>query len=369
VDRARVVGNDLTGLTKRKPEGEELGGHRPRGSGVFVQPGLSPAPIDIEVLDNRLDRFGYGIGITRPLGAATLARNLITRMSVGGIAMSQDATAVQLAIHDNQLREIAAAEDDTEGDLAAIRVVGVVDLGLARNSLLGFATKAIKATAREAIVVVAGADSRVSDNHLADIGPPREYSGGATGIRFVGWLQTAGVHQNSIARTSDASLEPEFSGWSGIDVLGVDGDPEQPDMWAAAGDAAVFVLKSRAVLLTATHAHQFHHTRGQGDVAITGNEIVAGATHERPLNVGLVRGCRLVGNRLQSIPRAVSLVWCRRAIVCNNDIRSEETEALNIRLDDQKEAAVVANVTTGEILLNGNSLPSPYHDLNPRVFD
>jgi hypothetical protein len=81
-----------------------------------------------------------------------------------------------------------------------------------------------------------------------------------------------------------------------------------------------------------------------------------------------VRGFTFSDNRVHALRGrgAPSQVRCRRAVVQGNDLRGlGDAPVLDVRMLGKGEAAVLGNVRSGEILLNGNALPAPWAPLNP----
>ena len=63
---------------------------------------------------------------------------------------------------------------------------------------------------------------------------------------------------------------------------------------------------------------------------------------------------------------APSRVRCRRAVVSGNDLRGlGDATVLEIELLGKGQAAILGNVRSGDIRLNGGALPPPWDALNP----
>lgn len=360
-----VVGVDAARIADNHVDGAE-------GDGIVLERGLDPGGIDhCQVLANRVRGLrGHGIAIRTGVNSGMIKHNVLADLGGGGVVMEGDGSAVLLVVENNQLMDVA--QDDVEdAQTAAMRFVGVEELNVTGNAVQRFARKTRRAVSRSGILVVAGGSARIDGNRLIGVGPPASFLGRTTGIELVGPFDSASLADNIIRRRGDDHDKLVRATWIGVLVRG--GRAVRPEILAEEealvelGDVALLSLGDDAVLFTSTKAFVIARP-SFGDVAARGNEVVGERSAAPPLLVSMARAFLLADNRLRGDgPRAgASLAVCERAIVSGNDFRAEDqADVLEVRLVGKGEAAILGNLRTGPILLNGAALGGPWAPLNP----
>jgi len=252
-----------------------------------------------------------------------------------------------------------------------MRFVAVDELDVSGNAVHRFAARTRQAVSRSAILAVGAGSARIDGNRLVGIGPAEGFLGRTAGIELVMPFQSASLAGNTVRRRGNDRDKLARATWIGILVRG--GRAVRPETlpdersFVALGDVAVLELDPVLVVFTSTKA--FVIARAPfGDVAARGNEVVAESSAAPPLLVSAAQVCLLAENRLRGDePRTgASVAHCQRAIVSGNDLRAfDDEDVLEIQLGGKDEAAILGNLRTGEILLNGAPLGDPWAPLNP----
>jgi len=357
VDAARVAENDV--------DGDE-------GDGIVLVPGLDPGGIDhCQVLGNRVRGMdGHAIAIRTRVNSGMIKHNVLATTGGGGVVMEGDGSAVLLVVENNQLTDVGQ-RDVEDGQVTAMRFVAVDELDVSGNAVHRFAARTRQAVSRSAILAVGAGSARIDGNRLVGIGPAEGFLGRTAGIELVMPFQSASLAGNTVRRRGNDRDKLARATWIGILVRG--GRAVRPETlpdersFVALGDVAVLELDPVLVVFTSTKA--FVIARAPfGDVAARGNEVVAESSAAPPLLVSAAQVCLLAENRLRGDePRTgASVAHCQRAIVSGNDLRAfDDEDVLEIQLGGKDEAAILGNLRTGEILLNGAPLGDPWAPLNP----
>ena len=355
VDALRIADNDIRG-------GD--------GDGIALVHGLDPGGLDhCQVLANRVTGFdGAGIAVRTHVNSAMIKHNVLAAIGGTGVDLGDDGSASVLVVENNQLLDVARAEvaqQERTPYVAAMRFVAVAELDVAGNVIDGAASRARLAAAGGGILAVAAAASRIEGNRLVGIGPPDRFVGRMSGIEVVLPFDAVTVAGNTVRRPGRGVTDLAPAEWLGL-VAG-DGRREGDDRPAVVIGDLILAKAGRGIaLLTATTAHLFAAFRA-GDVAAHGNEIAAVQTAHRPVLVEAAQLCELSQNRIAAADRTAgpSLIRAARAIVSANDLRGPgDNVVLEIEVQE-KTAAVLGNLHTGPIRINGAALGNPWEPLNP----
>ncbi|MCL4798489.1 MAG: hypothetical protein KJ025_02820 [Burkholderiales bacterium] len=358
VDAARIGENDV----RRAGNGA--------GDGIALVRGLDPGGIDYcQILGNRVHGVpGHGIAIRTRIVSGMIKHNVIAETGGAGIAMEADGEAGQLVVENNQLLDVARAANVAGAHPAALRFVGVRELDVAANAVHGFARDAQQAASRAGLSVVATAAARVGANRLTGIAPPAGFVGQSAAIEVLPPFRSAALVDNTLRRRGPDTDKLASGAWIGVHVrAAAQGASGSGAGLIALGDLAVALAVDRAFVFTATNAFAVP-VAAPGEVSVRGNEVIAEATDAAPVLVAAAQGCQLNDNRI-SAPAgrgAPSLLRCARAIVGNNDLRGAgDLDVLRVELSGKTVPAILGNLRTGRILVNGAPLGDPWAALNP----
>jgi hypothetical protein len=271
-------------------------------------------------------------------------------------------------VENNQFLELGQTTNKEGMHASALRFVLAEELHVAGNAVRRFSSAGRQAASRAAILAVGPGSAHIDSNRLAGIAPPEGFLGHSSGIELVSPFRSASIAANAVLRRGDEQDKLAGGTWTGVIVraAGVDIGGAKT-AFAVLGDLAVAYLDQQVVLFTATTARAVA-LRARADVALRANEIVAEASDAPPVLVSEAALCELAENRIRS-PRGrgrASQVRCSRAIVSGNDFRGlGDLEVLEVDLVGKGQAAVLGNLRTGGILVNGNALADPWAPLNP----
>jgi hypothetical protein len=354
VDAARIADNDVQG----------------GGDGIALDPGLDAGGIDhCQVLANRIRGVkGHGIAIRTRVNSGMIKHNVIAETGGGGIVMQGEGSAGRLVVENNQLLDIGQSTNKEGLHASALRFVAVEDLHVAGNAVRRFSSTGRQAASRSAILAVAPGSACIDANRLAGIAPAEGFLGRSSGIEVVRPLRSADVAGNAVARRGGEEEKLAGGTWTGVRVGGPELDGEgRRRPFLALGDLAVADLEGEAVVFTATNALAFA-ARARSDVALRANAVVAEASDAPPVLVSGAALCQLAENRIRS-PESrgdASVIRCARAIVSGNDLRGiSDASVLEIDLLLENQPAVLGNLRSGDILVDGNPLGAPWAELNP----
>ena len=360
-----VAGVDALRIADNHVEGGD-------GDGIALEPGLDAAGIDdCQVLANRIREMrGHGIAIRTRIETGMIKHNIVAGTGGGGIVMEGAGSAGRLVVENNQLGEIARRANKEDVHVSALRFFAVAELDVAGNTVDRFALEARQAASRSAILAVASTSARIEGNRLTGIAPAQGFLGLTSGIELVTPLRSAAVAGNTVRRRADDDDKLANGEWVGVLVRGPGaGSPRRGGRFLALGDVAVANLDDRVVVFGSLDVLLFAKPP-PGDVSIRGNEVVSEASDAPPLVVAVAALGQLADNRIRSRnPEGrgrASQLRCIRAIASGNDLRGVgDSDVLEIELPDkEKDAAILGNVGTGRILLNGNPLGNPWAPLN-----
>lgn len=358
LDAVRITENDVRSA-----------GHR-HGDGIVLVRGLDPGGLDYcQILGNRIHGVeGHGVAIRTRVLSGMIKHNVIADTGGAGLIIEGDGEAGQLLVENNLLLDIARAGNVPDAHPVAMRFVGVRELDVAANAVHGLARDAQQAGSRAGISVVATAAVRVCANRLTGIAPPAGFVGQSAAIEVLPPFRSATLVDNALRRRGPDADKLHNGTWMGVHVHAVKRAPGGAGSGLIAlGDLAIAVAADKAFVFTATNAFVVLAT-ASGDVSVRGNEVVAEATDAAPVLVAAAQGCQLSENRISapSGKGAPSLLRCARAIVGNNDLRGNgDLDVLHVDVTGKTTPAILGNVRTGGIRVNGVPLADPWATLNP----
>jgi hypothetical protein len=357
-DGVRIADNEISGASAAA---------RVPADAIVLEPGLDPGAIDRAMIDgNRIHDFGgAGIAIRHTLGQAMIKSNRLEELGGAAIAMEADASADYLCIENNHFLGIGNSFNSADAPYIGVLLLGAARADVVGNLFGNVALQAIQPPLRAALAMQASSEVRVAANRFFGIGPQR-FTGRTIAIVAAANFSQLAVDDNSAARIGDGGEPPALAAWQAI-VVGSRpaGEPEgglviTPEVIVAPlNDDAIFVSAFRIGRLAAR----------QRTVSVRGNRARSQATIAPAIEIDDVIGCLLHANDAESTGVAtgalmppVARVQCRHVTAGGN--RLVGTGELPTLLLDAPRFAVVGNITSGPIQVNGAALPAPWNALN-----
>ena len=301
-----------------------------------------------------------------------IKHNVIDGVGGGAIVTEAGGSAGYLSIENNQLLNVGVGSNVQGQPYSALRLVAVERADVSNNLLLGVARDAIQASALFGILAAAIGDLALSSNRLHAIGPAGQFAGGAAAIILIPPFVRASVTGNSASRAAaeDEVLAP--AGWQGITVVPLLREPV-----TLAPNLTFVAFGERRALLTATHFRIVPARRGS--LAIRGNSFDGALSFGPLVDVDGVESCLLTDNLCRQIaPPTFSTVALAGVIAPLVEIRNANVNASQNRLEGASDLdtmrisngrfAVVGNLTSGPIQVDGQALPQPWAALNDLRF-
>jgi hypothetical protein len=358
------------------------------GAGIVAVPGLRPRGIDrAQIRGNRVTGLvGDGIALRTWIVSAQIDGNVVQQVGGDGITMSEQATAEELAIEDNQLFEIGGrrrGERDARTIIGAVVLRNVVDALVLGNQIRVVGADAPQALGRVGVLAVGAVNLRVGSNSILDVGAD-EFAGVGAGVLAGGFFQRVDVHDNTIRRSTRAIDDKgSASFWAAIGIVGA----------ATSALAARFGLEERnADDDQAGALHEFFD-RVPGAVVVEDDERVyavqpaagkiVASSYSNPGSVGVhgnvadssgrggailvTAGACVVGeNRATFISRSepvAAVVLTAGQVIANANQVVVYRRQIAIKIQAGP-CTVLGNVTTGPIILNNATLGPPWDVLN-----
>jgi hypothetical protein len=358
VDGLRILDNELVSAAARAPV-----------DGIAFEPGFDTGAIDrAMVTGNRIREFGgNGIAIRHTLGDTMIKSNVIEEVGLAAITMEDDASASYLCIENNHFRALGAGFNEAQRPFFGVHLLGAARADVIANVFANVARSATQSTLRAALAVQASAEVRVAGNRMFGIGPVR-FVGRTIGIAVAANFRQLAVDDNAVARVATSDEAPEPAAWQAIVVGGAGRTPGAAGggiiitpgvIIAPAGEAAMYLSAFRVGLLPAR----------QGTVSARGNRLRSQLTGAPTIEIDDVIACLLSQNDAEATgaaatgaPAPVARIQCRHASASGN--RLIGTSDLPTFVLTAPQFAVVANITSGPIQVNGSGLPAPWNALN-----
>jgi Family of unknown function (DUF6519)/Right handed beta helix region len=345
---AIVTGNVVNALlANRGPDGI-----------VVTSGGFGAAAGNVTILGNRVhDRTGTGIALRIPVRTFMVKQNIITSVAAG-IAIEGHGAAERVAIDNNEILDVVAAEDGVDS-VVGIAVTHAQSVAVVGNTVNRVAPKLVDGTLRAGILVTACPDVRVGGNVVGEIGPPDGFIGLAAGVVVVGPFDHVSAAENSV-RFGAGDAPPNQGQWHALLIQ-------------SAGLGQVKFGGGKAVIATTTGAFVLTNlwaylVLARADhVGVTSNQLSGGG--DLPTCLVQVNGdvvadanqCTHLGGERPGMFLSASSV-----IATSNRVRGDRAR---LTLDVPKDRfAAVANITAGGTeLVSAPGLFSPWDALNPVV--
>jgi hypothetical protein len=358
VDGLRLLDNELVGAGPAA---------RAPADAIVFEPGLDTGAIDrATVTGNRIRGFGgNGIAIRHTLGSAMIKSNVVETVGLAAIAMEDDASASYLCIENNHFADLGVGFNRQDRPYFGVHLLGAARADVLANVFANVARVAQQPPLRAAIAVQASAEVRVAGNRLFGIGPPR-FVGRTIGIAVAANFRQLAVDDNAVARVAASDEVVDPAAWQAIVVAGRPatgsaggGVIVSPGVIVAPlGDAAVYLSAFRVGLLPAR----------QGTVSARGNRLRSQATGAPTLEIDDVVGVLANHNDAEATGATanaavpVARIQCRHASATGNRLIATGDGPAFVLTAPR--FAVLGNVTSGPIHVNGPPLLPPWADLN-----
>jgi len=235
---------------------------------------------------------------------------------------------------------------------------------VAGNVVDEFAREVTNSQFRSAIAVAASGSTRVDTNRVAGVAPPLDFGGAAIGVHVVPPFASVDAIGNLVRRRGNEDEKIGTSLWIGILIGTPDLDLKGRGFFAI-GDVAVASTGERSFVMSSTRLRAVAR-REPGNVGLRGNTVESEASASPPVFISLARGVRFSDNQVARLGDRgePSFLRCARAVVNANDLRDRiEQEVLRVEITGQGNAAIVGNLVSGPITLNGAQIPMDV--LNP----
>ncbi|MEO5577193.1 MAG: DUF6519 domain-containing protein [Gaiellaceae bacterium] len=352
-----VVGSDATVESNVV---NRFGGGSGSDGIVVAAGGIQAAPGHVRITGNRVhDRSGTGIALRTPVRTFMVKQNVLTDVG-DGIAIEGQGAAERVAVDNNELFDVAMAEDVTDSaiGIALSRAGSAVVLG---NTVQRVGRRLAQGRVRAGILVTASGDVRIDGNVVAEIGPQDGFLGVAAGVVVVGPFDRVALTGNSV-RFATGDAFPTQGDWYALLVH-------------SAGRELVRVAAGKAVVPVGENAFVLNGLWGfaapaRGDhVTVASNTLAGGGS--RPTCLIRVRG-DIVAEANQCThgeqgEQSAFVLGSSSIIASSNRIRGGK--AMLVLETIENRFAAVGNLTGGGTHLGGPGagLPGPWSELNPIV--
>ena len=349
-DGTRVTENSITSLRARGAE-----------DGILIAPGLDKTGIDqCHIIANRITGIGgHGIAVRAAVNSAMIKNNFIEDVGLGGIVMGEEASAQNLCVENNQIRDVVGQPNsDKVVALAGIRLVDSKNGEVVNNSIVGVGLRA--PNQRPVAIQLIGCQAvRVAGNSALDIGPPEGNHTGA-GIESVGTFDRLQIVGNRVRRSQTQTTLIDGAQWYAVVISGARTVPPRlrafTNFFAAKSNTS-FILSDAKVIA---------RPLGRELVSLQDNHFDAYGAVQAVL-IAISGACTFNDNRcrLRGRKQAAVAATALSAIVHANHVESSDGEfTVELTLPDKALFTIVGNVTTRLIGVNGNQIPPPWTPLN-----
>jgi hypothetical protein len=331
-----------------------------QGDGITVQtPTLGSLRGPTRISRNRVqDVGGRAVGVLAPVTTLLVTGNEV-RGALQGIVMQERARATSVSVAGNVVSDIGCREIDKADTLTAIQVVGAERATVESNTVDGVGTDRPGKGDCTGIEVLACIESRVAGNSVNRIGAA-EAGGRDLGIGIRGRLARTQVSGNAIRRQPVDIDDDAASGFIGL-LIGTASDPQKASVATVKG----YSVGLAEVAFTIGASVAFWTNPGPMAVSVDAN-IVSGSG-ELPTAIVGVRGEVIAtGNQLHArlgMTTPALRLMALAASVHANRFRGGDPSAM-LEVPEDK-CAVVGNLGSTLILLNGAPLPMIWAPLNP----
>jgi len=359
-DGVRIEDNELSGGSAAA---------RVAADAIVLEPGLDPGAIDRAMITgNRIRGFGgAGIAIRHTVGEAMIKSNRVEAVGGAAITMDADASARYLCIENNHFLGIGAGFNQANAPYLGVLLLGALRADVVGNVFGDVARQAVQPPLRAALAVLASREVRVAGNRFFGIGPER-FTGRTIAIAAAASFSQLAIDDNSVARIGDGGEPPQPAEWQAI-VVG-----SRPANTTGAGlvltpNVIVAPLGEDAIFVSAFRIGRL--AARQRTVSVRGNRVRSPVSIAPAIEIDDVTGLLFNANEAEASAATAGVVvpvaraQCRDVTAGNNRLIGVGDLATLV-LAAQR-FAVVGNVTSGPIQVNGAALPVPWNALNVTV--
>jgi len=321
ISGARISNNQIAGDSQSPGSNGIL-----LGSGQSVMQGT-------QIIGNQIrDLAGEGISVApgAMLLQTVIAQNQLTNLVNGGIVMqiaadgSTFASAVDLDITGNILLSVAQAGDPSLlFPMVGIQTVSTVNVNISGNTIQDVGMDPTQNTARMGILAALCSGMRVAGNRVVNIGPaaPVSFSVGVYLYNTAsGRIDFSG---NEVRRALSPPDKPDSSTWGALLIFSADHTAVRGNLLDSFGGGVIAVVLTRASVIF-TENHCLFNGNGANTVKLTGGAVIA----------------------------------------CSNFVESPSSAAglaKGMAITSTGASAVVGNIVSGSITVNGTALLSGAH--------
>jgi len=360
-DGLRIADNEIVAVGERSADG------------IMLEPGLDKGTIDQAMIHgNRIRGFrGAGLVIRQALGKAMIKSNAVDDVGHAALTMERKGGAAYLCLENNHFSNLGAGFNQQGQPFFGVLLTAVARADVINNLFAGVAREASQSPMRVALAALAAGELRVAGNRMFGIGPP-SFLGRTMGLAVGASVRQLVVEDNSLARV-EASETPNLAGWQAVVVA-----PSVPRPNDTAGGITltapglmVLPLREGYLYLNAFQARILGDPR-RGHASLRGNRLRGSLTVMPLVEIEDLLSCLFDQNDAESsgvtagagAPPLARIV-CDHANVANNRLVGV-TEFPTLLLA-ARNFAVLGNLTSGAIQVNGSALPAPWNALNVHI--
>lgn len=326
-------------------------------AGIAVVPGFGDVRGSVRITGNTVNRYnGPGITVRAPVTDAVVSDNLVTG-STHGITMDERGRAETISVAHNVIRSLYR----WQGGATGIQVVATGLVTVESNVIGDFDVSGQQAENSTGILVVGTRDARVMHNTIEQV--DREIVGGSLasiGIHVGSLFQRVTAAGNSVRLLAEdpTSDSPRFA-WTGLLI----GQPDQDPPYVVRFTNYVTAFQQTGYLI----GHQIiisAFTGRANTMAVVEGNTITGAGGAAAAMVGIGGDLVVSGNQFRQVGDLPALhVVAGSATVTGNRARGGSPSIL-LQLDPQR-MAVLGNLTSSGVVVNGTALGAPWAALNP----
>jgi hypothetical protein len=278
--------------------------------------------------------------------------------------MDDDASASYLCVENNHFLGIGSGFNQANAPYLGVLLLGAARADVVGNVFGNVALQAIQPPLRAALAVQASREVRIAGNRFFGIGPAR-FTGRTIAIVAAANFSQLAIDDNTAARAGDGGEPVQPAEWQAIVVGTRPGDTPGGTL-VITPNAIVAPLHEDAVFVSAFRIGRL--AARQRTASVRGNRVRSQMAMAPAIEVDDVTGLLFNTNDAES-PAAtagalvpVARAQCRHVSACSN--RLIGVGDLPTLLLEAPNFALVGNITSGPIQVNGAGLPAPWNGLN-----
>jgi hypothetical protein len=339
---------------------------RPKtGVGIALATGLGKNGTDqCQILANQVSGFAAaGIAIGAPVRDLIMKLNIIESCG-NGIISIDEANAGSMSIENNQLRNIGP--DASSATVLGISVTRADVVSIAGNTIRTLGAAAAQSPLRAGILTFGALQPRIGGNEVSEVAPPGDFLGIAAGIMLRAPLIQFEVSRNHVQRDTVSATQAGTGAWFALTA--VETDPETP--LSRTGSLSTIRMDATRMLVLGAGRPYVFGTAGVAPPPPTRGSVLGNVLNARGAAPAVVLSaageCLFNDNRVESTINSKAAVTLASTVAIVNANRVRSSGDISIEVTGAKAAAVLGNVTTGQIVVPGG-LQAPWAELNLRV--